>query len=200
MHDESHPGATSLDETLVATAESPTQAVATETSPGVGDEADPLAAAQAEVARLRDLWLRSVADSDNLRKRTRREVEDATRTAREGILRTLLPVFDNLERAIESAGRSTDVKAIAEGLAMVQRQLVAALEREGIERVPTVGRPFDPTIHEAIQHVETADHAPGMVLAEVQPGYRQGERLVRAALVIVAKAPSGGAQSGGVTS
>jgi molecular chaperone GrpE len=200
MHEESNPGAASLDETLVAAAEPSTEVAETETPTVVVDEADSLAAAQAEVARLRDLWLRSVADSDNLRKRTRREIEDATRTAREGILRSLLPVFDNLERAIDSAGRCADVKAVAEGLVLVQRQVIAALEREGIERVPTVGQPFDPTIHEAIQHVETTDHAPGMVLAEVQPGYRQGERLVRAAMVIVAKAPSDGAQPTGVTS
>jgi molecular chaperone GrpE len=74
---------------------------------------------------------------------------------------------------------------------MVQRQFVDALGREGIARVATVGHPFDPAVHEAIQQVETGDHAPGTVLAEVQPGYTQGERLVRAAMVVVAKAKLG---------
>ncbi len=152
---------------------------------------DPLVEAQAEAARMKDAWLRTAADFDNFRKRTRREVEDAKRNGREDLLRAILPVFDNLERAIQSAGRAPDVKSLADGLSMVQRQFIDSLGREGIARVPTVGQPFDPTVHEAIQQVETADHAPGTVLAEVQPGYLQGERLVRAAMVVVAKAKSG---------
>jgi molecular chaperone GrpE len=70
---------------------------------------------------------------------------------------------------------------------MVQRQFVDALGREGIARVPTVGRAFDPGIHEAIQQVETEEHAAGTIIAEVQPGYTQGERLLRAAMVVVAR-------------
>jgi molecular chaperone GrpE len=158
-------------------------------SPSV-DAADPLAAAQAEAARLKDAWLRSAADFDNFRRRTRREMEDARRGGREDLLKAILPVFDNLERAIQSAQRAAEVKAVADGLSMVQRQFVDALVREGITRVPTVGVPFDPGVHEAIQQVETADHAPGTVIAEVQPGYTQGDRLVRAAMVVVAKPKS----------
>ena len=153
--------------------------------------ADPLADAQAEASRMKDAWMRSAADFDNFRKRTRKELEDARRTGREDLLRAVLPVFDNLERAIQSALRTKDVKAVADGLAMVQRQFTEALGREGIARVATVGQPFDPSVHEAIQQVETADHAPGTVLAEVQPGYTQGDRLMRAAMVVVAK-PKGG--------
>jgi molecular chaperone GrpE len=153
--------------------------------------ADPLAEAQAEAARMKDSLLRTAADFDNFRKRTRRELEDARRGGREDLLRAILPVFDNLERAIQSAGRATDVKSLAEGLSMVQRQFVDSLGREGISRVPTVGHAFDPAVHEAIQQVETADHAPGTVLAEVQPGYILGDRLVRAAMVVVAKPRSG---------
>jgi molecular chaperone GrpE len=172
------------------------------TSPPVGAEeppmpSDPLAAAQAEASRLKDAWLRSAADFDNFRKRTRRELEEARRNGREDLLRAVLPIFDNLERAIQSAQRSADVKAVADGLSMVQRQFVEALGREGIVRVPTVGHLFDPGIHEAIQQVETADHAPGTVIAEVQPGYTQGERLVRAAMVVVAKPKSGDGAAGG---
>jgi molecular chaperone GrpE len=152
---------------------------------------DPLAEAQAEAARMKDAWIRSAADFDNFRKRTRKELEDARRAGREDLLRAVLPVFDNLERAIQSALRTKDVKAVADGLAMVQRQFVEALGREGIVRIPTVGQAFDPSVHEAIQQVETSDHAPGTVLAEVQPGYTQGDRLMRAAMVVVAK-PKGG--------
>jgi molecular chaperone GrpE len=151
------------------------------------DPSDPVASAQAEAARLKDAWLRTAADFDNFKKRARRELEDARRGGREDLLKALLPVFDNLERAIQSAQRSADVRAVADGLAMVQRQFVDALAREGITRVPTVGHSFDPGLHEAIQQVETADHAPGTVIAEVQPGYLQAGRLLRAALVVVAK-------------
>jgi molecular chaperone GrpE len=161
-----------------------------------GEEArDPLAAAQAEVSRLKDLWMRTAADFDNFRKRTRKEIDDARRGGREDLLRAVLPVFDNLERAIQSSQRATDVKALADGLSMVLKQFVDSLGRAGIQKVATVGHAFDPGIHEAIQQVETSDHPPGTVIAEVQPGYTQGERLIRAAMVVVAKAPH--AEGGG---
>jgi molecular chaperone GrpE len=165
-------------------------AATSEEAPASADKSDPLAVALGEAARLKDAWLRTAADFDNFRKRARREVEDAKRGAREELLKGLLPVFDNLERAIQSAQRAGDVKGMADGLSMVLRQFVDALGREGIARVPTVGRPFDPSVHEAIQQVETSEHEPGTVIAEVQPGYTQGERLVRPAMVIVAKPKS----------
>lgn len=158
--------------------------------------ADPLTEARAEATKMKEAWLRSAADFDNFRKRTRKELEDARRTGKEDLLRAVLPVFDNLERAIQSAQRTSEVKAVSDGLAMVHRQFVEALGREGIARVPTVGQPFDPGVHEAIQQVETSEHAPGTVLAEVQAGYTQGERLVRAAMVVVAKAKSGDPEAG----
>jgi molecular chaperone GrpE len=158
---------------------------------------DPLADAQAEVGRLKDALLRTAADFDNFRKRTRRELDEARRSGREDLLRTLLPVFDNLERAIQSATRTSDVKAMTEGLTMVQRQFVEALGREGIVRVETVGRAFDPSLHEAIQQVETNEHQAGTVIAEVQPGYKLGERLLRAAMVVVARGKSDDASGDG---
>jgi molecular chaperone GrpE len=158
--------------------------------PAAPEGGDPLTQAQAEAARLKDAWLRTAADYDNFRKRTRRELDDARRGGREDLLRVLLPVFDNLERALQSAQRSSDVKAMADGLKMVERQFIEALGREGIARIPTVGHSFDPSVHEAIQQVETGDHEPGTVLAEVQPGYTQGDRLLRAAMVVVAKPKS----------
>ena len=159
-----------------------------EADAAVDPSADPLETARAEVAKLKDMWMRTAADFDNFRKRTRRELEDAKKSGREDLLRTVLPVFDNLERAIQSSQRATDVKAVADGLSMVVRQFVDSLARAGIQKIPTIGQAFDPSIHEAIQQVETSDHAPGTVIAEVQPGYVQGERLIRAAMVVVAKA------------
>lgn len=155
-----------------------------------GVAADPVAEAKAEAQRFKDQWMRSAADFDNFRKRSRRELEDTRKAGREELLKDLLPVFDNLERAMTSAERATEVKPVAEGLKMVLRQFADTLGRSGITKVPTVGSQFDPGVHEAIQQVETDDHPPGTVVAEVQPGYLQGDRLVRAAMVVVAKPKS----------
>jgi molecular chaperone GrpE len=148
---------------------------------------DPVVEAKAEAARFKEQWMRSAADFDNFRKRSRKELEDTRKAGREELLKDLLPVFDNLERAMTSAERATDVKPVSDGLKMVLRQFIDTIGRSGITKVPTVGSQFDPSVHEAIQQVETEEHPPGTVVAEVQPGYLQGERLVRAAMVIVAK-------------
>ncbi len=148
---------------------------------------DPLAEARAEAARMKDQWIRTAADFDNFRKRSRRELEDVRKAGKEDLLKDFLPVFDNLERAIQSAQRAQDVKAVADGLNMILRQFLDTLGRSGIAKVPTVGHQFDPSVHEAIQQVESDEHEAGTVVAEVQPGYVQGERLVRAAMVVVAK-------------
>jgi molecular chaperone GrpE len=146
--------------------------------------------AQEEAAKLKDMLVRTAADFDNFRKRTRRELDDARRGGREDLLKDLLPVFDNLERAIQSSLKATDVKAVSDGLAMILKQFESTLGRTGIVRVPTVGAMFDPSMHEAIQQLETDEHPPGTVVAEVQPGYKEGDRLVRAAMVVVAKPKS----------
>ncbi|HEU4408612.1 MAG TPA: nucleotide exchange factor GrpE [Polyangiaceae bacterium] len=178
----------------------PTQASAPEGLPPAGFADDPTvsrtadaaAALRAEAAEAREKLLRTAAEFDNFRKRTRRDLDEAERRGRESLLRDLLPVFDNLERALLVAHQATDVKAVADGVGMVLKQFTDTLERGGIRRVPTTGAPFDPQVHEAIQQVETADQPPGSVVAEVRAGYAMGERLVRAAMVVVAKAPSGG--------
>jgi molecular chaperone GrpE len=166
------------------------------TEAGASEIADPLTQAQAEAARLKDAWLRTAADFDNFRKRARRDLDEARRGGREEVVRALLPVFDNLDRAIQSSVRASDIKAMVDGLSMVHRQFVDALGREGIARVPTVGHPFDPGIHEAIQQVDTDEHAPGTVISEVQSGYTQGERLLRAAMVVVARGGTGASEDG----
>jgi molecular chaperone GrpE len=151
---------------------------------------DPLEAAKAEAQKNRDQLLRVAADFDNFKKRSRRELGDAVKVGREDLLRDLLPVFDNLERASSHAGTATDVKALAEGISMVQRQFLDVLGKLGAERVATVGEPFDPAVHEAVQHLETDEFAPGVVAVELQAGYRMGGRVLRPALVVVAKAKS----------
>jgi molecular chaperone GrpE len=149
-----------------------------------------LEATRAELERVKGQLLRTAADFDNFRKRSRRELSDAERTGREDTIRQLLPVFDNLERASDHAETATDVKALAEGIALVMRQFLDTLNKLGVERVESVNRPFDPSVHEAIQHLETAEYEPGTVAVEVQPGYRMADRLIRPALVVVAKTPA----------
>jgi molecular chaperone GrpE len=144
---------------------------------------------QMEAARLRDQLLRTAADFDNFRKRSRREIEDAQRRGRETLLKDLLPVFDNLERAAGHADTAPDPKSLADGLRIVLKQFVDTLERMGIKRIPAVGTPFDPSVHEAIQQIESTEHPAGVVMAEVQPGYMLGDHLIRAAMVVVSKGP-----------
>ena len=157
------------------------------TSASSGPPEDPLERAQAEALRLKDQLLRLAADFDNFKKRSRRELGDVAKLSKEDVLRELLPVFDNLERATSHAAQATDVKALTDGISMVIRQFVDTLGKLGIERLAAVGLPFDPSVHEAVQHLETADHAPGTVAVELQAGYRLGDRVIRPAMVVVAK-------------
>ena len=152
-------------------------------------ELDPLELAKAEQAKLKDQLLRTLADFDNFRKRTRRELADAERRGKDDMLKEMLPVFDSLDRARAHAETATDIKAMADGIGLVLRQFADTLGKLGIERVVAVGQPFDPSVHEAVQQMETSDFEPGTIAAEVQAGYRNSEKLIRPALVVVAKAP-----------
>lgn len=173
----------------------PTQASEETLGEGGVTVEDPLEAARTEQARLKDQLLRVAADFDNFRKRSRRDIVDAERKVREDQLRELLPVFDNLERAAAHAESATDVKALLDGIHMVLRQFQDTLGKLGVERLDAVGQSFDPAMHEAISHIETAKFAPGVVAAEAQAGYRMNERVIRPALVVVAKAPAAAAPS-----
>ncbi|MDQ3035278.1 MAG: nucleotide exchange factor GrpE [Myxococcota bacterium] len=152
--------------------------------------AELLPAMRDERDRLKDQLLRTAADFDNFRKRTRKDLDEAERRGREDTVREMLPVFDNLERAVQAAAGAKDVASIVDGLKMVLKLFEDQVQRIGIERVVSVGQRFDPAIHDAIQQQETDEHPPGTVIAEVVPGYRLGERLVRPAMVVVARKPS----------
>lgn len=147
---------------------------------------DPIAAARAERDKLHDQLLRTAAELENTRKRSRREVEEAKSKGREEAIRELLPVFDNLDRAAQAATAGGDPKAIADGVQMVLRLFEDHLQRLGVERLKSLGERFDPTLHDALQQVES-DEPAGTIVNEIQPGYRMGARLVRAATVIVAR-------------
>jgi molecular chaperone GrpE len=136
-----------------------------------------------------DRYLRAAADLENLRKRQRREVEEAKLEAKARVLKEMLPVVDNLERAIEHATTQAGSNPIVEGVQLVLRQFLTAFERLEVTPVEAAGQPFDPNLHEAISQLDS-DAAPGTVVQVLQRGYRSGDRLLRPALVVVAKANS----------
>jgi molecular chaperone GrpE len=136
-----------------------------------------------------DRYLRTAADLENLRKRQRREIEDAKLEAKGRVLKEMLPVVDNLERAIEHATTQAGSNPIVEGVQLVLRQFITAFERLDVTPVEAAGQPFDPNLHEAISQQES-DAAPGTVVQVLQRGYKSGDRLLRPALVVVAKAKS----------
>lgn len=155
-----------------------------------GNEPSELESARAERDRMREQLLRIAADFDNFRKRSRKEIEEVRRRAIEDTLREVLPVVDNLERATAAMPEASDVGAVAQGVQMVLRSFDDIATRLGLKRVPTVGHQFDPNCHDAMQQQETDQHAPGTIVAEVVPGYYLGDRLLRPAMVVVAKPPS----------
>jgi molecular chaperone GrpE len=137
--------------------------------------------------QLRDQLLRTAADFDNYRKRTRKEIEEARARGREDAVKDVLPVFDNLERAVSAATSAQTIESVVEGVKMVLKLFEDTAERMGLTRVKTLGERFDPTMHEAIQQQETDDQPPGTILTEIVPGYMIGQRLLRAAMVVVAR-------------
>jgi molecular chaperone GrpE len=152
--------------------------------------------AHAERDRMREQLLRIAADFENFRKRSRKEIEEVRRRSVEDTLREVLPVVDNLERAAGAMTDATEVSAVTEGVHMVLRGFEDIANRLGLKRVPSVGNLFDPTCHDAIQQEETNEHAPGTIVAEVVPGYYVGERLLRPAMVVVARPPTGAGDQG----
>jgi molecular chaperone GrpE len=149
-----------------------------------------IAALEAKVKESHDKYLRSVAELDNVRKRARKDMDEARIDAQARVLREMLPVIDNLERAVTHASQSGDgASGVLEGIRLVLRQFAQALERSNVHAVAAKGLPFDPSQHEAVSQIETADAPAGSVVDVMQTGYRIGERLLRPALVVVAKAP-----------
>jgi molecular chaperone GrpE len=151
---------------------------------------NPLEQVTAERDRFKDQLLRTAADFDNFRKRSKRDIDDARQRGKDDVVRDLLPVFDNLERAVQTADTASDLRSVVDGVRMVLKLFEDTAERTGLERIKSVGERFDPSVHEAIQQQETDAHPPGTIVAEITPGYRFGQRLLRPALVVVARKPS----------
>jgi len=137
-----------------------------------------------------DLFLRERAENENFKRRMQREKSEAIRFANELLVRDVLPVLDNLERAIAHARGGSDGQSLADGVTLVVRSFLEALEKHGVSRVSAKGQPFDPTKHEAMAQVESTEVAPNTVVDEHTPAYVLHDRLLRPALVTVSKAPS----------
>jgi molecular chaperone GrpE len=157
---------------------------------------------EAELADTKERLLRALAELENQRRRTMRDLEEAHKYAITNFARELLEVADNLNRALDAvparAREEIDfVKSLADGVAMTEKALLACFERHKIAKVtPEIGEKFDHNRHQAMFEVTTAEQAPGTIAQVLQPGYTIAERLLRPALVGVAKAPANGPQGG----
>jgi molecular chaperone GrpE len=132
-----------------------------------------------------EMFLRARADLDNYRKRVRKEKEESAKYAMAPLAEAILPVVDNLERALAAGGNAADAKALHEGVEMVYRQLLQVLRQVGVEPIESVGQPFDPHLHNAVMQEETSDKEPGIIIEELQKGYRFKDRVLRPAMVKV---------------
>lgn len=144
---------------------------------------------EAEVKKNYDLYLRQAAELENFKKRTQREKEEAIRYGNEALVKDLLPVLDNLERAVEHAQSGGNGKPLLEGIELVLKGFLEVLDKHGVRQISAKGEPFDPQKHEAFAQVESKDHAPNTVVEELHKGYTMRERLLRPSLVSVAKSP-----------
>jgi molecular chaperone GrpE len=156
------------------------------------EPADPLAEAQREAAEYKDKVLRTLAEMENLRKRTDREVADARLYGNAGFARDVLAVADNMHRALEATGpelrAQADVKALLEGVELTERELLKVLEKHGVKKFSPDGEKFDPNVHQAMYELETPELPAGHVAQVIQAGYMLGDRVLRPAMVAVSKA------------
>ena len=144
-----------------------------------------------ELASARDTVLRTKADAQNVTRRAEQDVEKARKFALERFCGELLPVVDNLERALEAAAGDNDIiKPIAEGVELTLKSLQEVLKKFHIEALDPQGEPFDPQLHQAMSMVENGDVEPNTVIAVMQKGYTLNGRLVRPAMVMVSKSPA----------
>jgi molecular chaperone GrpE len=163
---------------------------------GANDDAPSGEALKAEVAELKDRLLRALADAENTRRRAEREKADASQYAVTKFARDILSVADNLKRALDAyppearAGASPQVKAVIEGVEATERHLQSTLERHGVKMIDTNGARFDPNLHQAIAEVPAEGKPAGSIVNVVQTGYIIADRLLRPAMVTIARSGS----------
>jgi molecular chaperone GrpE len=191
-------GADAVDEQAVPS-DTPKGADAVDLGPSVEVEIERL---ESELDELRDIHLRKLAEFDNYRKRTERERVEITLRANEELVRELLPVLDNFDRALEHSS-DADAGAFREGVMMIAKQLWDTLERQGVRVIDPIGQPFSPEFHEAVHRIDDESLEPGTVASVLNKGYLYNGRLVRPAMVgVVAEAvaqPTNGSPANGET-
>ena len=179
-------------ETMAADADNATAPEAADSK--VESKVNSLAAAKREAAEFKDKLLRTLAEMENLRKRTEREVLDARVYGIAGFARDVLAVADNMHRALAAIGpelreaADAKVKALIEGVELTERELLKSLEKNGVKKFSPEGEKFDPNVHQAMYEVPTSDLPPGQVAQVIQAGYMIGDRVLRPAMVAVSKA------------
>ena len=154
---------------------------------GVKDMAAALEEAMNKLQASEDRVLRIAADFENSKKRLEREREISLKYAEENILKELLPGIDNIERAMDQGKEANNMESLLEGLELTRNGLLATLEKYGVAPIDSIGKPFDPNIHEALAMEETDEMEPNMVLREFQRGYIYRDRLLRPSKVVVSK-------------
>ena len=148
---------------------------------------DPLAQAQAEAAKWKDLAARNQAELENYRKRVARERDDDIRRAKSGLLEDLLPVLDNFDLGMVEVRKGDPKSPLVIGLEMIERQLKEFSAGAGLETIDAVGAKFDPNLHEAVSQEESADVPENHVVRQLRKGFKLRDRLIRPAMVIVSK-------------
>ena len=161
----------------------------------IGELKKKLEEKEREIKEYHDRLLRLAADFENYKKRAARDKEDWTKFANEDLIKAILPFVDNLERAINHAQKVADTGVLIEGVRLTIQQILQTLNKFGLSSFQSVGKPFDPTVHEAMLVVETNKHEPNQVVEEFQKGYLLNDRLLRPATVSVSKPPEKEAQT-----
>jgi molecular chaperone GrpE len=151
-----------------------------------GEAPDPIEAIQREKEALQDRLLRTAAEFDNYRKRMDRERRDLSEFASADVLKDLLPILDNFERALQ-APATPETDALRKGIELIHKQMLDLLKKRGVTPIEALGVDFDPNFHQAVIHEVSAEHREGEVMQELQRGYLLGDRLLRPAMVKVAK-------------
>jgi molecular chaperone GrpE len=151
----------------------------------VDDVTSQVLSLKCELADANDRVLRTQAELENFRRRTRRDMEEGAKYAKQELLLDLLPVVDNIERALESSQQNSDLASLLQGVTMVSQQLLSVLNKHNCPRIGAPGDSFDPEIHEAIAQQPSDEFPPGAVVLVARPGYKLYDRIIRPAQVIV---------------
>ncbi|MCM3761527.1 nucleotide exchange factor GrpE [Alkalihalobacillus oceani] len=175
------------EETLQAEENKEEEVVVEEKTADAGEEVaeEEVTSEQKEIEELRNRLLRTQADYDNFRRRSREEKEAAAKYRSQTVIEALLPVIDNFERALLVKPETEEAKSLLQGMEMVYRQFQDALKNEGVEVIETVGQTFDPHLHQAVMQVEEPEFESNQIVEELQKGYKLKDRVLRPSMVKV---------------